>query len=182
MIRMDLGTAPPEFAAAAESALNEAVTTFNLHGPGSAELKTVLAKVYKQAKPVLRERQRKKCAYCEKTEDAFKRPVEHFRPKGGAEDKSGTAWIWVSTHYWWLTWTWTNLYFSCDSCNHTGNKGNRFPLQAGTLRMPAPVQGAATYPLDPSFFDTSQEKPLLIDPRQDRPECHLQWKPLDAGQ
>jgi len=53
-----------------------------------------------------------KCAYCETPGFAgFSWSVEHFRPKGSvAEDRSHPG-------YYWLAYTWTNLYPSCVFCN-----------------------------------------------------------------
>lgn len=133
---------------------------------------------YQVAKEQLRARQHGKCAYCETQDDAFKRPVEHFRPKRGAENQVGARWVWVDTHYWWLAWTWTNLYFSCDLCNRTGNKGNRFPIVPGQSRAPAPTQPASD-PLPASLFDVTAEPRVLVDPRRDQPLDHLQWTPRD---
>jgi uncharacterized protein (TIGR02646 family) len=55
-----------------------------------------------------------KCAYCEsKITVVTYGYIEHFRPKSIYPE---------------LTFEWNNLLLSCDICNDTGHKGNRFPL------------------------------------------------------
>jgi len=78
-----------------------------------------------------------KCCYCEKLQEQAKyRDVEHYRPKA---------------RYWWLTWTWTNLLFSCVDCNRE-HKGSHFPLAAGSV------------PLAQEEAPPGGELPLLLDP------------------
>jgi uncharacterized protein (TIGR02646 family) len=178
MIRLDLGAEPPALTAERTTRLPVAIAAFNAHGPGHAELTKLLDAGYRVAREELRKRQHGKCAFCEKKEDAFKRPVEHFRPKKGAHDSVAGNWVGVSTHYWWLTWTWENLYFSCDECNRTGNKGSRFPIEAGHARVDAPTQPVSD-PIDAKFYDLSAERRLLVDPRSDDPLDHLEWTPVD---
>jgi hypothetical protein len=179
MIHLDLGDAdePVELRQERAARLPLAIAAFNRHGPGSKELTDLLDAGYQVARAELRRRQHAKCAFCEKREDAFKRPVEHFRPKKGAEDRVGGRWVRASTHYWWLAWSWDNLYFSCDECNRTGHKGSRFPLEPGAGRGAAPPRPAPD-PLPAALFDLATERRLLVDPRRDQPLDHLQWLPV----
>jgi uncharacterized protein (TIGR02646 family) len=96
--------------------------------------------------------------------------VEHFRPKGSvAEDRSHHG-------YWWLAYTWENLYLSCVPCNQrrkdqptfdepvlgpTAGKLDQFPI-AGQ-RVPNPGD----------YLD--DELPLLLDPCRDQPDLHLMF-------
>lgn len=66
-----------------------------------------------------------KCAYCECQIEVGR--IDHFRPKGWTE----------FAH---LTFEWTNLIWSCETCNNRSHKGDKFPV------------------------DTSTNLPLLIDP------------------
>jgi len=74
----------------------------------------------------LREDQNDKCCFCESifTETSYG-DVEHFRPKA-AYKKVGTK-GYVYPGYYWLSYDWTNLLFSCEICNRTYKK-NEFPL------------------------------------------------------
>lgn len=116
-----------------------------------------------------------KCAYCESKMTATSDwDVEHFRPKGGVaerEDHPG---------YYWLAYTWENLYPSCQHCNQSrkdrprwaddmdlpaGGKVDRFPLLNESARAMGPED------------DTERENPLLIDPCRDDPEEYLGYDP-----
>lgn len=99
-----------------------------------------------------------KCAFCERfvLSDA-PGAVEHWRPKWATR---GLKREFSLTHYWWLAFSWENLYLSCLDCNK--HRGPRFP-----------VEGERT--LGPGD-DISLESPLLLDPCADRPEEHLQFQ------
>jgi len=59
-----------------------------------------------------------KCAYCESPVRVVTYGhIEHFYPKG-------------NPNYMDKTFEWDNLLLSCDVCNDSGHKGNRFPLDA----------------------------------------------------
>jgi 5-methylcytosine-specific restriction endonuclease McrA len=109
----------------------------------------------------LREAFHGKCAYCE-SPDLPSAPLEvaHFRPTGGAIGADGTE---RREHYWWLTYSWTNLLLACSDCVRA--KGNRFP-----------VDGPRAGPGEPA----TAERYLLLDPRRregddgdDSPSGHL---------
>lgn len=178
MIRLDLGAEPFELKKSRQERLPEAIKAFNAHGPGSGELNRILDGGYQVARPTLRYRQHNKCAFCESPEDHESRPVEHFRPKKEAHDDGTGKLVVDKTHYWWLAWTWSNLYFSCIKCNKKGNKGSRFTLMQGTTRAIAPSRPVAD-PIPDSHYDFSSESALLVDPRTDQPLDHLQWVPVD---
>jgi uncharacterized protein (TIGR02646 family) len=178
MIRLELGSEPARLTQERTNRLPAAIQMLNARGLGHKDFTTLLDVGYQVAREELRERQRGKCAFCEKKEDAFKRPVEHFRPKKCAQDLNNGQWVEVNTHYWWLTWTWTNLYFSCDECNRIGHKGSCFPILQGSARIAPPTQPVPD-PIPPAHYETSQERRLLVDPRYDDPLDHLQWTPVD---
>jgi|SRR5471030_3492675 len=178
MIKLDLGVEPSDLTDARAIYLPLAVAAVNDYGVGTDELADVVKQGYGVARPELYKRQYRKCAFCEKLMDKAYSPVEHFRPKGGAQDLSGSKWVMEKTHYWWLAWTWSNLYFSCAECNLKKHKGNKFPIKSSTKRIdepPAPV----TFPIANQYFNVKNEQNLLLDPREDDPFKHLEWNPVD---
>nr|WP_063571373.1 hypothetical protein [Luteibacter rhizovicinus] len=127
---------------------------------------------------------RRKCAYCEHLY-AVGSPVdvEHFRPKArikGDEKHRG---------YWWLACEWTNLLPSCIDCNRSRyhdrvegapefddgttllkalyGKGNDFPITGKRARKPGD--------------NCEAEDPLLIDPTQRDPSCHITWETVNRS-
>ncbi|MCY7297970.1 MAG: tyrosine-type recombinase/integrase, partial [Ilumatobacteraceae bacterium] len=65
-----------------------------------------------------------KCAYCESPAlSSAPLDVDHFRPIAGAIGTDGAE---SREHYWWLTYSWSNLLLACSDC--TRAKGNRFPV------------------------------------------------------
>jgi uncharacterized protein (TIGR02646 family) len=113
-----------------------------------------------------------KCAYCEfDYSPGMPVDVEHFRPKGGVVDGSGSLRF---PGYWWLASTWSNLLPSCIDCNrarwhkvgddeHKFGKENLFPLPAGAIPARVPTELAA-------------ETPLLINPAEEDPADHLRFE------
>jgi uncharacterized protein (TIGR02646 family) len=97
-----------------------------------------------------------KCAYCETPLAEQAMLVDRFRPSSGALALDGTL---SPDHYWWLAYTWENLYPSCAECQSF--KGARFPVRA--KRAAPGTTGEAL----------RDERPLLLDPRRDDPEQHL---------
>jgi len=69
-----------------------------------------------EIKEALKSMFKKKCAFCESTiTHVDYGQIEHFRPK---------------SVYPQLCFEWDNFVLSCAICNGTGNKGNKFPLEA----------------------------------------------------
>ena len=97
-----------------------------------------------------------KCAYCETPLVEQAMLVDRFRPASGALALAGTL---SPDHYWWLAYAWENLYPSCAECQSF--KGSRFPVRE---------QRAAPGTTGEALRD---ERPLLLEPRQDDPEQHL---------
>jgi uncharacterized protein (TIGR02646 family) len=109
-------------------------------------------------KQALIDAQHKKCCFCERLigEDG---DVEHFRPKGAYTQASKLQY----PGYYWLAYDWDNLYLSCSPCNQR-NKKNLFPLTNPKKRAQLHSN------------DISVEKPLLVDPGQEDPSQHLDFK------
>jgi uncharacterized protein (TIGR02646 family) len=97
-----------------------------------------------------------KCAYCESPLTPSELLVDQFRPASGALDLEGHV---DPDHYWWLAYTWENLYPCCAECRSF--KGARFPVR-GKRAKPGTTGKAL-----------SNERALLLDPRHDHPEQHL---------
>jgi uncharacterized protein (TIGR02646 family) len=115
-----------------------------------------------------------KCAYCEtKGIAGFEWDVEHFRPKGRvAEDGNHPG-------YYWLAYTWTNLYVSCTFCNQRRKDKPRWnnPTPAGPAAGKVdqfPVDPAQSRVMDPSGNLVTEGR-QLIDPCEDDPEEHLSF-------
>jgi hypothetical protein len=182
MIRIDRGPEPAELASARKGRLSAAVKAYNRYGPGSRELADALVGYNAAA---VRKRlfleQHRKCAWCELRLHYSSSPVEHYRPKAGAgrHDRGEAARV-DDGHYWWLTWTWENLLFSCPRCNDQGHKANFFPLASGSQPL-APPKRPHRSRRGPAFFNTSGEQPLLLDPAADDPLDHIVWKPLQIN-
>jgi uncharacterized protein (TIGR02646 family) len=104
----------------------------------------------------LREAYAGKCAYCETPLAEEAMLVDRFRPASGALALDGAL---SPDHYWWLAYTWENLYPSCAEC--VSFKGARFPV-----REPRAEPGTTGEAL-------RAERPLLLEPRYDDPEQHL---------
>lgn len=100
---------------------------------------------------------KQKCCYCERYRDPKREPdIEHFRPKAEVSEEGPR-----SLGYWWLAYRWSNLFFSCRTCNQEYKK-NHFPLLGGSR---------AVSPKD----RLSEELPALIDPCSDDPESALKY-------
>ncbi len=180
MILVVRGAEPPALAAARAKRLASAVTAYNEAGAPSAELSSQL-KGYdaREVKQSLYDSQYKKCAYCECRAPLSSSPIEHYRPKDGAwRHRRGEETKESQGHYWWLTWTWSNLLFACPRCNDAGHKGNYFPLEDGSLEAPVLVR--------PTTFEqagsstTAEERPLLLDPSSDVFLDHVRWEPAQT--
>ena len=107
----------------------------------------------------LRELFNSKCAYCESEINLVTSPSEldHFRPQNGAR---GYDKVFNPKHYWWLSYEWNNLYYSCTVCNRF--KSTWFPLKGKPANINSPYH---------EIIQT--EKTLLIDPCNDKPYEHI---------
>ncbi|HEX4497583.1 MAG TPA: retron system putative HNH endonuclease [Thermoanaerobaculia bacterium] len=130
---------------------------------------------HESVKIALEELFHRKCAYCETPLSEVGWEVEHFRPKGRVAERLDHS------GYYWLAYTWQNLYPSCVPCNQgrqdkptwddpiTGNtagKVDQFPIADEALRA-----------MDPAGSLT-KENPLLLDPCADDPEQSFRYTPL----
>lgn len=106
------------------------------------------------------EMQHKKCCYCEKDIENTREDVEHHRPKAEANREPGSP---LKDGYWWLAFTWENLYYACPQCNQAPYKGVQFPLDMGSVPLSAGDE-------PPGF-----ELPLLIDPVLESGISHIEF-------
>jgi uncharacterized protein (TIGR02646 family) len=100
-----------------------------------------------------------KCAYCEcQLINVGEVDVDHYRPKSNAMsiDKRVSP-----EHYWWLAYTWENLYPTCKQCNR--QKASRFPVKGP--RVPIGTTGGKLH----------KENRLLLDPCYDKPDQFLRF-------
>lgn len=87
--------------------------------------------------------------------------VEHFRPKQCYRQGKNIPAEYPG--YYWLAYTWSNLYFSCPNCNRSWKK-NLFPLADPLLRARSHSGDVAT------------EQPVLLDPGgPDDPRQHIRF-------
>ena len=116
-----------------------------------------------KVKDTLKSAQHDKCCFCEGRFDAYAPgDVEHYRPKGAVkQDEASKALV---PGYFWLAYSWHNLYYSCLICNRS-NKRDLFPLTDPKQRVRSP-EG-----------DTNDEDPLILDPGgQENPRTHIQFQ------
>lgn len=107
--------------------------------------------------------QHQKCCFCECEYEIKHATVEHFRPKSEASDdirNRGNKRV----GYWWLAYTFENLYFCCKNCNTP--KATYFPLAPGAR------------PLAPGALPSgSNEQAQLLDPGGPvDPETVIAWQ------
>ena len=103
-----------------------------------------------------------KCCFCEsKITPIAYGDVEHFRPKKGFQQKRSDTL--GRPGYYWLAYTWSNLFLSCQLCNQR-HKKNLFPLAD-------PAQRARNH-----TNDLAAEEPLFVDPGLDNPEEHITFE------
>lgn len=179
MNRINRGAEPQGPKRAASKRLQAAAEAFNQYGAPSEELSGTLAGYGTPAiKRALFDAQNGKCAWCELHTDFSSAPVEHYRPKDGAwRHRRGEKRRVDAGHYWWLTWTWSNLLFSCTRCNDASHKANYFPLRSGTAPAALPIAPLAIPPPSP-IVDVSAEQALLLDPvGSEDPLDHITWLP-----
>ena len=101
-----------------------------------------------RVKNALKGAQNSKCCFCEARFDAnYQGDVEHYRPKGAI----GSGKTKIRPGYYWLAYTWNNLYYACADCNQY-RKRAAFPLVDETNRA-LDHHGAI-----------GDEDPLILDP------------------
>jgi uncharacterized protein (TIGR02646 family) len=111
-------------------------------------------------KNALKVAQHRKCCYCEAVFEAnYAGDVDHYRPKGriGSGDKA------IKPGYYWLAYSWQNLYYACADCNQY-RKRAAFPLADESKRA-----------VD-HHNNLDDEDPLILDPGGVRdPREHIQF-------
>ena len=118
---------------------------------------------HKTVRTALRKAQHRKCCYCEGRFEAFAPfDVEHYRPKGAVRQEPGSPE--QIPGYYWLAYSWENLYLCCPICNRSGKK-DLFPLADDSARARS------------HRSDIARERPLLLDPGgTDDPRKHIQFR------
>lgn len=101
-----------------------------------------------------------KCGYCEtKIESPEFGTVDRYRPNNGVRDKNE----FYQDLYWWLTFEWDNLIYSCKECNQY--KGNYFPIKGKRILN--------------EKDDLATEYRMLVNPYEDNPSNHFSYD--DSG-
>ncbi len=96
------------------------------------------------------EAQHKKCCYCEgKFLANAPGDVEHYRPKAAVRQRKDLPAM--KPGYYWLAYTWENLYVCCPICNRS-HKRDLFPLRDPDSRAVSHCD------------DLAKEEPLILDP------------------
>ena len=115
---------------------------------------------HQTVKAVLRQAQHGKCCFCErKLETAH---VEHYRPKGAVRQDEDSEML--HPGYYWLAYSWDNLYLSCHGCN-SSHKREFFPLANPEARARSHGENIAN------------ENPLLLDPGGvEDPRNHIKFR------
>lgn len=130
---------------------------------------------HESVKVALEELFHRKCAYCETPLSEVDWQVEHFRPKGRVAERPDHP------GYYWLAYTWQNLYPACVPCNQSRqDKPTWGDPVTGTSAGKAdqfPVEDEAQRVMDPAGV-LADEGPLLLDPCTDDPENSLRYTPL----
>ena len=117
---------------------------------------------HKSVKDALKNAQRQKCCFCEGRFRAhYRGDVEHYRPKRAVkQDKNAEA---LYPGYYWLVYSWRNLYYSCSICN--SKKSSFFPLVNPAKRARSHTDSLA------------DENPLILDPGGSRdPRNHIKFR------
>ncbi|WP_410007058.1 AAA family ATPase [Aequorivita nionensis] len=101
-----------------------------------------------------------KCGYCETN---IKSPefgtIDRYRPNNGVRDKNEFH----QDLYWWLSFEWNNLIYSCKECNQY--KGNYFPIKGRRILN--------------EKDDLANENRMLVNPYEDNPSDHFSYD--DSG-
>ena len=117
---------------------------------------------HKSVKDALKNAQYQKCCFCEGRFKAhYSGDVEHYRPKRAVkQDKHAQA---LYPGYYWLVYSWGNLYYSCSICN--SRKSSFFPLVDPAKRARSHAHSLA------------DEKPLILDPSgPENPRNHIKFR------
>lgn len=119
---------------------------------------------HETVRTALRKAQHRKCCYCEgRFVDAFAAAdVEHYRPKGAVRQDENAQKQFPG--YYWLAYSWENLYLCCQVCNRSGKK-DLFPLADPAARARSHRD------------DLADESPLLLDPAgPEDPRAHVRFR------
>ena len=119
-----------------------------------------ISMVHTVVRETLKKAQNGKCCFCEGKFAAFAAAdVEHYRPKGAVRQKEKSKA--VLPGYFWLAYSWENLYWCCQVCNRS-NKRDFFPLKDPAKRARSHADNLA------------EEEPLILDPGGlDDPSEHI---------
>ncbi|MDX8522065.1 hypothetical protein [Mesorhizobium dulcispinae] len=118
---------------------------------------------HQSVKAVLRTAQLKKCCFCEGIFEAHAAAdVEHYRPKKYSQQAVKRPRVYPG--YYWLAYSWDNLFYCCQVCNRS-HKKNFFPLRNPNARARNHLE------------DIAAEEPLLLNPSGPaNPRDHIKFR------
>lgn len=118
---------------------------------------------HKSVKDALINAQHGKCCFCEGLFKAHAYgDVEHYRPKSSVRQARKAKALYPG--YFWLAYSWDNLFWSCQICNRT-NKKDFFPLIDPAKRVRS------------HKGDLAIEEPLLLNPSApEDPRNHIKFR------
>ena len=97
-----------------------------------------------------------KCGYCEtRIAISDQGNVDRYRPNNGVRDQKN----YYQDLYWWVTFEWDNLIYSCKECNQY--KANYFPVKGTRAKD--------------EKDDLKNEHRMLLNPYEDEPNQHLSY-------
>lgn len=114
---------------------------------------------YKEYQEALLNCQGPKCCFCEKPIQNGQ--IEHFRPKNGWQQTRGKGNPITKPGYYWLAYNWDNMLLSCGECNHSGQKGNLFPVNG--------------FRATDHTMNHKNENHVIIDPSEEDPSRYISF-------
>jgi hypothetical protein len=162
MIQINKGEAPAALVGAGLTLTNADKAAFDanpasyMNGSNTFPINTAYKSVI--VRETLLARQHNKCCYSEAKFVGDYPQVEHYRPKAGIELADGN---WLYPGYYWLTYTWSNLFLSKARIN-VSYKRNFFPLVNEAIR-------------NRTHHDGFIEENVIIDPGAEDPRDHINF-------
>ncbi len=159
MIKIDKGFPPTEFSESQKIQIeNERMKEFYSRSGREQERFNfrLFSRIVRELKPILHDHFNGKCGYCEISLPEAYFEIDNYRPKAGVRDNDA----YFKDLYWWLTYDWDNLVYSCQECNRY--KASYFPIKGKRALNPD--------------SNIEEELPFLLNPCIDNPEEHLTFE------
>jgi len=130
----------------------------------------------KNVKPILKERYKSKCCYCERDEaGGVELQIDHFRSVKPPKECNQPQAKKEHKGYYWLGYEWTNLLLSCSTCNK--HKSNSFPIENEDDRIYEPEYDSnGNLYCKANQSPLIDEKPLIFNPEIDNAFEHFNFE------